>query len=172
MIILDFGYPSQDPHGGGGYGVISVLDQNYQFYPNTSVANSVKYFAAGYYNNLDLASFSHLTIVVGVVNCCLGSDVVPALWPSHGAYVQPPWGSDANAWATLSVFSVKTMAAGPMFFAGSLTQREACLDNCGSGNNLSWEGFQLLSGALASNTTTRQAMRWSTDMKKQPTPTP
>jgi hypothetical protein len=55
-----------------------------------------------------------------------------------------------------------------MFFAGSLTQRERCLDNCGKGNNLPWEGFQLLSGALASNTTTRQAMRWSTDINYQP----
>jgi hypothetical protein len=74
----------------------------------------------------------------------------------HGAYVQPPWGTDANAWATLSAFSANTMSAGPMFFAGSLTQRERCLDNCNKGNNLPWEGFQLLSGVLASNTTTRQ----------------
>jgi hypothetical protein len=87
----------------------------------------------------------------------------------HGAYVQPPWGTDANAWATLSVFSANTMSAGPMFFAGSLTQREDnCYESCNKGNNVPWEGFQLLSGALASNTTTRQAMRWSTDMSLQP----
>ncbi len=90
----------------------------------------------------------------------------------HGAYVQPPWGSDANAWATLSVFSDQQMHGGPMLFAGSLTQREDCSETCGKGNNLPWEGFQLLSGALASNTTSRQAMRWSTDMREQPTPTP
>ncbi len=90
----------------------------------------------------------------------------------HGAYIQPPWGSDANAWATMSVFSDQQMHAGPMFFAGSLTQREDCNDACGKGNNLPWEGFQLLSGALASNTTSRQAMRWSTDIKIQFTPTP
>jgi hypothetical protein len=306
VVILDYGYPSKDPHG-AGYGVISVLDQNYQFYPNTSVANSVEYFATGYFNNLDLASSSHLTIVVGVVNCCVGSDSVPALWPNHGAkwaqevvdaanywlwlegmsnfitvsagmdierdynfpyasrqwldsyisqsscipgadntangcffdfgnmavaasgttcqtnpppatptvrpgsptpvitwtgcdvwypawgaqrsgqphfarplpeiyhgaYTQPPWGSDANAWATLSVFSDQQMHAGPILFAGSLTQREDnCYESCKKGNNVPWEGFQLLSGALASNTTSRQAMRWSTDMKEQPTPTP
>jgi hypothetical protein len=90
----------------------------------------------------------------------------------HGAYVQPPWSSDANARATLSVFSDQQMHAGPMFFAGSLTQRESCDDSCGYGNNYPWEGFQLLSGALASNTTTRLAMFWSTDMYTQPTFTP
>ena len=90
----------------------------------------------------------------------------------HAATVQPPWGSDANAWATMSVFSDQQMHAGPMFFAGSLTERESCNDTCGYGNNYPWEGFQLLSGALASNPTTRQGMHWSTDMKKQQTPTP
>jgi hypothetical protein len=89
-----------------------------------------------------------------------------------GIGIHPPWGSNANAWATMSVFSDQQMHAGPMLFAGSLTERESCNDACGYGNNYPWEGFQLLSGALASNPTTRQGMRWSTDIKKQQTPTP
>jgi hypothetical protein len=55
-----------------------------------------------------------------------------------------------------------------MFFVGSLTEREDCDDACAKGNNYSWEGFQLLSRALASNVTTRQGMRWSTDIEFQP----
>jgi hypothetical protein len=299
VVILDYGYPDRDSLG-GGYGVILTFDKSGTFIANTTVANSVVNFAYGYWEGTSTDTASHLTIVVGVNNCCTNVD--PSVFPNHGAkwaqevvdavnsqivgisgqvevtagmdiemgynypyasrqwldsyisqsscipgadntangcffdfgnmsvsasgttcqtvpptHVPPltptptpgawtgcdvwypawgaqrsgqphfarplpeiyhghsvsyPWGTDASAWRDLSVFSVKTMAAGPMFFAGSLTQRESCLDNCGSGNNLSWEGFQLLSGALASNTNTRQAMRWSTDMKKQPTPTP
>jgi hypothetical protein len=86
----------------------------------------------------------------------------------HNAVAHPPWGSDANPWQALSIFSYQQMNAGPMYFVGSLTQRARCDDNCGSGNNYPWEGFQLLSRALASNTTTRQAMRWSTDIALQP----
>jgi hypothetical protein len=89
-----------------------------------------------------------------------------------GIGIHPPWGSNANAWATMSVFSDQQMHAGPMLFAGSLTERGRCPDACGDGNNYPWEGFQLLSGALASNPTPRQGMRWSTDIKYQPTPTP
>jgi hypothetical protein len=55
-----------------------------------------------------------------------------------------------------------------LFFVGTLTQRMRCGDTCGWGNNYPWEGFQLLSRALASNVTTRQAMRWSTDIEFQP----
>jgi hypothetical protein len=51
-----------------------------------------------------------------------------------------------------------------MFFVGSLTEREDCDDACAKGNNYSWEGFQLLSRALASKVTTRQAIRWTTDI--------
>jgi hypothetical protein len=86
----------------------------------------------------------------------------------HGYASSLPWGSDANAWKALNVFSDQQMFAGPMYFVGSLTQRARCEDNCGQGNNYPWEGFQLLSRALASNTTTRQAMRWSTDITLQP----
>jgi hypothetical protein len=82
----------------------------------------------------------------------------------HGIGIHPPWGSDANAWQDLNVFSYQQMSAGPMFFVGTLTERTGCRDNCGTGNNYPWEGFQLLSRALASNVTTRQAMRWSTDI--------
>jgi hypothetical protein len=86
----------------------------------------------------------------------------------HGYASSTPWGSDANAWKALSVFSYNQLFAGPMYFVGSLTQRARCDDNCGQGNNYPWEGFQLLSRALASNTTTRQAMRWSADIALQP----
>jgi hypothetical protein len=91
---------------------------------------------------------------------------VPEIY--HGAIIQPPWGSDANAWQKLSVFSNDQMLSGPIFFVGSLTQRARCDDACLNGNNYPWEGFQLLSRALASNTTTRQAMRWSADIALQP----
>ena len=91
---------------------------------------------------------------------------VPEIY--HNAIPHPPWGSDATAWQQLSVFSNNQMLSGPMFFVGSLTQRARCDDACGSGNNYPWEGFQLLSRALTSNTTTRQAMRWSADIALQP----
>jgi hypothetical protein len=84
----------------------------------------------------------------------------------HGIGIHPPWGSDANAWQALNVFSYQQMSAGPMFFVGTLTERLSCNDACGDGNNYPWEGFQLLSRTLASNVTTRQAMRWSTDITK------
>ncbi len=86
----------------------------------------------------------------------------------HGYASHLPWGSDAGAWKDLSVFSDAQMHADPMFFVGTLTQRMRCGDTCGWGNNYPWEGFQLLSRALASNVTTRQAMRWSTDIEFQP----
>jgi hypothetical protein len=84
----------------------------------------------------------------------------------HGIGIHPPWGSDANAWQALNVFSYQQMSAGPMFFVGTLTERLSCNDACGDGNNYPWEGFQLLSRALASDVTSRQAMRWSTDITK------
>ncbi len=85
----------------------------------------------------------------------------------HGYASSLPWGSDAKAWQALNVFSYQQKSAGPMFFLGTLTQRLSCKDNCDQGNNYPWEGFQLLSGALASNTATRQAMHWSTDIGYQ-----
>jgi hypothetical protein len=86
----------------------------------------------------------------------------------HGYYSELPYGSDANHWKNLSVFSANQMNDGPMYFVGSLTERIGCKDNCSDPNNYPWEGFQLLSRALASNVTTRQAMRWSTDIEYQP----
>jgi hypothetical protein len=86
----------------------------------------------------------------------------------HGYASSLPWGSDANAWQALNVFSYQQMSAGPMFFVGTLTERLSCNDACDQGNNYPWEGFQLLSRALASNTITRQAMRWSVDITLQP----
>jgi hypothetical protein len=86
----------------------------------------------------------------------------------HGYASSPPWGTDANPWKDLSNFSDTQMHAGPMFFVGTLTERIGCRDNCSYPNNYPWEGFQLLSRALASNVTTRQAMRWSTDIEYQP----
>jgi hypothetical protein len=91
---------------------------------------------------------------------------LPEIYYGHsGSYT---WGTDATAWKNLSASSNPPYYAGPMLFAGSLTQRENCDDSCGKGNNYPWEGFQLLSGALASNTTTRQAMHWSADIDYQP----
>jgi hypothetical protein len=79
-----------------------------------------------------------------------------------------PYGTDAKAWKDLSIFSHEQKVADPMFFAGSLTQRGTCNDSCTEGNNYSWEGFHLLSSALASHPTSRMGMRWSTDMSWQP----
>jgi hypothetical protein len=61
----------------------------------------------------------------------------------------------------------RQQSTGPMFFVGTLTERLSCKDDCGDGNNYPGEGFQLLSGALASDTTSRQAMHWSTDINYQ-----
>jgi hypothetical protein len=90
---------------------------------------------------------------------------LPEIYHGHsGSYT---WGTDATAWKNLSATSTPPYYVGPMLFAGSLTQRARCNDACDQGNNYWWEGFQLLSGALASNTTTRQAMHWSTDINYQ-----
>jgi hypothetical protein len=85
---------------------------------------------------------------------------VPEIY--HGYASMLPWGTDANYWKELSRYSNDQQYTGPMFFVGTLTERLSCNDDCGDGNNYPWEGFQLLSRALASNTTTRQAMRWTT----------
>jgi hypothetical protein len=88
---------------------------------------------------------------------------VPEIY--HGYASMLPWGTDAYYWKELSRYSNDHQSTGPMFFVGTLTERLSCNDGCGDGNNYPWEGFQLLSRALASNTTTRQAMRWTTDIK-------
>jgi hypothetical protein len=88
----------------------------------------------------------------------------------HGYASSPPWGTDATPWKDLSAFSDQQMHAGPMYFVGTLTERIGCRDTCIYPDNYPWEGFQLLSRALASNTTTRQAMHWSTDIEYQPQP--
>jgi hypothetical protein len=85
----------------------------------------------------------------------------------HGHSGSLTWGTDATEWKNLSASSNPPYYAGPMLFAGSLTQRARCSDGCDQGNNYWWEGFQLLSGALASDTTSRQAMHWSTDINYQ-----
>jgi hypothetical protein len=86
----------------------------------------------------------------------------------HDYFSDPPWGTDATPWKDLSNFSAAQMHADPMYFVGTLTERIDCRDNCSYPNNYPWEGFQLLSRALASNVTTRQAMRWSSDIEYQP----
>jgi hypothetical protein len=62
----------------------------------------------------------------------------------------------------------RQQSTGPMYLVGTLTERTGCRDNCGDGNNYPWEGFQVLSRALASNTTTLQAMHWSADITHLP----
>lgn len=86
----------------------------------------------------------------------------------HGSETLPPWGTDATAWKDLSIFSANQMAAEKIYFVGTLTQRAECGDGCGSGNNYPWEGYRLLYDALASNSTTKMALRWSTDITEQP----
>lgn len=82
-------------------------------------------------------------------------------------FPQYPWGYNATQWKDLSLFSANQMGTGPMFFVGSLTQRANCGEGCTGGNNLPEEGFFLLTDALASNPTTKQNLRWSTDIGNQ-----
>jgi hypothetical protein len=82
-------------------------------------------------------------------------------------YPQYPWGQNATAWKDLSLFSAMQMNAGKMYFAGSLTQRAECGNNCGAGNNYPWEGYTLLYRALASDPTTSMGLWWLTDIQTQ-----
>ncbi len=85
--------------------------------------------------------------------------------PSRPQY---PWGVNATQWKDLSLFSANQMSAGPITFVGVLTQRARCGDGCTQGNNTPETGYWLLLNALASNTTTKQTPRWSTDISLQP----
>jgi hypothetical protein len=96
----------------------------------------------------------------------------PDFQPAHDYPVCHGPGTDRHpAWRRLVVRRPgpeRQQSTGPMYFVGTLTERIGCDDNCSYPNNYPWEGFQLLSRALASDTTTRQAMRWSADIEFQP----
>lgn len=93
----------------------------------------------------------------------------------HAASSQPPYGTDATAWKSLSVYSIDRKAAGPVWFVGSLTQFARCGAICNDGqgnynNNTPGQGWGLLMDALGSDSRTAQFVRWSTDIRLQSQP--
>lgn len=93
----------------------------------------------------------------------------------HVASSQPPYGTDATAWQSLSAYSIDRKAAGPIWFVGSLTQFARCGPICDDGysqygNNTPEQGWGLLMDALGSDSRTAQIVRWSTDIRKETQP--
>ena len=90
---------------------------------------------------------------------------VPAAYPIPEIYRTD--GLNAGQWYYLSLYS-NTVHGTAMWFAGSLTDYQACLQmgGCSGTNNTPSQGWTQLWDAITSDSRTAQTyLRWSTDMK-------
>jgi hypothetical protein len=88
LVILDYGYPSIQ---GGVYGVKLTYEDIGSFHPVSEVISSAVEFARGYYVGTGNDYASHLTIVIGVNNCC--NENTLAFFRAHGT----SWGQSVNS---------------------------------------------------------------------------
>jgi hypothetical protein len=88
LVILDYGYPSQKD---GVYGVKLTYETPGSFHSVLEVISSSTEFARGYWVGTGDDFASHLTIVVGVNNCCIENTL--AFFRSHGT----EWGNSVNS---------------------------------------------------------------------------
>ncbi len=98
-------------------------------------------------------------------------DVYHIAWGIAPAYPLPEIyrtdGLNAGQWYTLSVYSY-THHGSPMWFAGTLTEYQACqqMGGCSGINNTPAQGWTQLWNAISADSRTAQTyLRWSTDMK-------